>query len=85
MTIPDHIMARAAALLREYYIADTTTNVEPAARAILTAVQEERLVTNDKIMAVVERASDFDIALEDWQANALLLAAIRNRSVTEGE
>lgn len=49
------------------------------ARALLSAVEEERVITNDMIDAVIDRAQDFNIALEDWQANSLIFAAIRPR------
>lgn len=49
------------------------------ARAILSAVEEERAVNNEKIFAVMERAVDFGLNLQPWQANALLTAAILTR------
>jgi hypothetical protein len=75
MTIPDHIMARAAMAHAEFAdsrVADNLTDIIAAAR--MAAVQEER-----------EQCADLCGNQAPTVVGQLFAGLIRNRSVTEGE
>jgi hypothetical protein len=92
MTIPDHIMARAAMAHAEFADSRVTDNLtDIIARAILDAVQEER-------GQIAREAQEWSDNYEEGYAETGAIvdhvlgaafnrfaAAIRNRSVTEGE